>query len=177
MSCNDRIISRDSETKDYKKVCVRSPNLIVRLCVNICGCICKNLCLCVRVCAFAFACVGVRGGAFFVRGCALFVGKYICGSCISMPLTKEVKSFSISQNIRLRPSDALDLQTCKRQVCCARLFKTDRKVTVRKITSHYYSGMQKSISELILLQNSSFDRLQQQNTLVKEMSNKVFTDA
>ena len=46
----------------------------------------------------------------------------------------------------------------------ARLVKADRKVKVTQITTHYYSGMQKSISEHTMCQTSLVDRLQQQKT-------------
>ena len=47
------------------------------------------------------------------------------------------------------------------------MVKADRKVTVMQITTHYNSGMQKSISEHTM---KSVDRLQQQKT--KKKSNK-----
>ena len=46
----------------------------------------------------------------------------------------------------------------------ARLAKADRKVTVTQITTHYNSGMQKSISEHTMRQTSEVDRLQWQKT-------------
>ena len=49
----------------------------------------------------------------------------------------------------------------------ARLVKADRKLTVTQITTHYNSGMQKSISEHRTPQTSKVYRLQQSNKHLK----------